>query len=125
MREFQQRRIFRHFIYSKFSIFLLFIVFIFFVFSTAGVYEKKMEAARKNSDVEKGLNDLKAKKDYLEAQVNRLNTDAGAEEELRDKFQIAKPGEKVLIIVNDNDKNTAKEPATGDNKSWFRSVFGL
>ena len=125
MREFQQRRIFRHFIYSKFSIFLLFIVFIFFVFSTAGVYEKKMEATRKNSDVEKELNDLKAKKDYLEAQVNRLNTDAGVEEELRDKFQIAKPGEKVLIIVNDNDKNTANEPTTGDNKSWFRSVFGL
>lgn len=126
MREFQQQRILRHLIYSKFSIFLLFAVFLFFAFSTIGIYKKKREAAQKNNDVEKELNDLMAKKDYLEAKVNRLDTGTGVEEELRDKFQIAMPGEEVLIIVDESGKGADKESAIEtEDKSWFFRLFGF
>lgn len=122
MREFQQRRIWRRLMYSKLSIFLLLIIFLFFVFSVIGVYRKSREATRKNDEVESELNELKAKKDYFEAEVGRLNTNAGVEEELRDKFQIAKPGERVIIIVDDNKDN--KEGSSSEKDSnWFWRIF--
>jgi len=123
MREFQQRRIWRRLMYSKLSIFLLFIVFLFFVFSIIGVYSKSREAIRKNDEVSTEFNELKAKKEYFEAEVRRLNTNAGVEEELRNKFQIAKPGEKVLVIVDDS-KNNKEETNSTKSLNWFWRIFG-
>lgn len=123
MREFQQRRILRSWLYSKLSIFLLIVVLIFFIFSIIGIYRKSREATRKNGEVSKELNELKAKKDYIEEEVERLKTNAGVEEELRDKFQIAKPGERVIIIVDDpKDKSEASD--VKDSSNWFWRIFG-
>jgi len=123
MREFQQRRIFRRLMYSKISIFFLSIIFIFFAFSVAGVYRKSKEASQKNNEVKSELNELKAKKDYLENEINRLNTNIGVEEELRDKFQVAKPGEKVIIILDDNKVDTG-EAKSKNSDNWFWRLLG-
>lgn len=114
----------RRLFYSKFSILLLFIVFISIVFSTVGVYRKSREAAQKNDEVKSKLDKLRAKKDYFDSEVARLKTNAGIEEELRDKFQIAKPGEEVLIIVDDA-RNNNEETNPVKSKSWFWGIFGF
>ena len=123
MREFQQRKMFRSLMYSKLAIFLLLVVFLFFIFSIIGVYGKNRKATGKNNEVESELNELRKKKDYFESEIDRLNTNAGAEEELRDKFQIAKPGERVLIIVDD-DKDGKGESSQEKSPNWFWRIFG-
>ncbi|MCR4283724.1 MAG: septum formation initiator family protein [Parcubacteria group bacterium] len=123
MREFQQRRILRRLMYSNVSIFFLLVIFIFFIFSIADVYNKSREAIKKNEEVSSELNDIKSKKDYFEAEIDRLNTNAGIEDELRDKFQIAKPGERVIIIVDDK-KDDSEDATPRKSLNWFWNIFG-
>jgi len=122
MKEFQQRKILRRLIYSKLSILFLFIIFIFLVFSTAGVYKKSREAIRKNNEVVNELNELNTRKLYFEEEIRRLNTNTGIEEEFRDKFQITKPGERVLIIVDDP-KDKSEVDDVKDDSNWFWQIF--
>lgn len=113
----------RRLMYSNVSIFFLLVIFIFFIFSIAGVYNKSKEAIKKNEEVSSELNDTKLKKDYFEAEIDRLNTNAGIEDELRDKFQIAKPGERVIIIVDDT-KDNNEEGSVKKSSNWFWRIFG-
>ena len=104
MKEFQERLFWRKIFFSKFTLILLTGILILFVYSTAKVYLRSREAAKVNDMVQKEINDLRAKKEELEASVNRLQTAAGAEEEVRDKFVVKKPGEKAVIIVDEGEK---------------------
>ncbi len=52
-----------------------------------------------NKIIEEEIKELNLKKDDLETRVTRLQTSVGKEEELRKKFQIKKPGEEMLVIV--------------------------
>ena len=104
MKEFQERLFWRRIFFSKFTIIFLTGILIFFVYSAAKVYLRSREAAKVNEMVQKEINDLMAKKAELEASVNRLQTKTGAEEEVRNKFMVQKPGEKTVIIVDEGEK---------------------
>ena len=75
------------------------------------------------------INELSARKDKLEANINRLNTEAGIEEELRRKFQIKKPGEEFIVIIEDNMKvpiTISDEKDTGfwnTTRNFINSLF--
>lgn len=57
-------------------------------------------------EAEIALANLKNKQAGLEKEIARLETDRGVEEELRRRFQVVRPGEQVLVIV-DKDNNKA------------------
>lgn len=124
MKEFQRRRFLRNIVYSKITSFALLIVLVFVSYQTFNLYKKSRQAVWRNNKVEVELGKLNNRKDYLESEVARLNTDVGAEEELREKFQVAKPGEKVLIILDQKEDNQNDEK-DADNKSFFKRFLGL
>ena len=51
-------------------------------------------------EVTREYESLKSRKDMLESEINRLKTDGGIEEEIRGKFNVAKPGETVVTVIN-------------------------
>jgi len=104
MKEFQERLFWRRIFFSKFTFVFLTGILIFFVYSTAKVYWRSRETAKVNEMAQKEINDLKAKKAELEALVNRLQTKTGAEEEVRNKFMVQKPGEKAVMIIDEGEK---------------------
>ncbi|MFH0803609.1 MAG: septum formation initiator family protein [Candidatus Tagabacteria bacterium] len=105
MREFQERRKLRRIIFSRFAFVLLGIILIFLTYSTAKIYLRSRQAKEVNEMVKKEVEDLKNRKSELEASVKRLQTEAGAEEEIRSKFPVQKPGENAVMIVEGETKS--------------------
>jgi len=116
MREFQERRVLRKVIFSKFTFIFLTAVLIFLIYSAAKIYLRSRDAREANRLVEQEIESLKAKKTELEASVNRLQTETGAEEEIRNKFPVQKPGEQTVVIVNQENKNN---PSANSSPSGF------
>jgi cell division protein FtsB len=122
MREFQQRRRLRKIIYSKIVFLLFFAVLVFLMFSTFQIYKKSQEAVFKNNEVKKELKELKSRKEHLDNEAARLRSTSGIEEEIREKFPVALPGEEVLIIL-DKGNNTEEEPEQEKKASFWQKIF--
>ena len=128
MREFRERRNLRRVFFSKFTLILLAVILIFLVYSSVKVYLKSREAAQVNAMLQKEVDDLRAQKAELEASVNKLQTKTGAEEAVRDKFMVQKPGEKTVIIVDEGNKKEnlpANVPSGFFPKIWqfIKNIF--
>ncbi len=121
MKEFQERLFWRKIFFSKLALIFLTGLLIFFVYSTVKVYWRSREAAKVNDIVQKEINDLRTKKEELEAIVKRLQTKVGAEEEVRDKFIVKKPGEEAVMII-DEEKKQENLPAN-ISSGFFRKIW--
>ena len=70
---------------------------------------------------------LRAREKILNDDISKLNTEQGVEETIRDKFQVVKEGEKMVVIV-DEEKKENKESVTVSNHSfwgWIKKTFGF
>lgn len=98
--------------YSRPVLIGLALVLGFVGFGTFRVYLKSRTAIAKNNEVKQELAVLEQRKKEMEERIARLETPAGLEEELRKKFNVSKPNENVLVIVDQNqeeDKIEEKE----------------
>lgn len=118
MLEFQRKRKTQKFIYSYFSIAILIIVIFLLSKSIFGLYSKAQASidARKQSEHE--YKELSARYDYVKGEIERLRTKEGIEEEVREKFSVVKPGEKLIVLVAG-----ASVPAPEEEKSFFKKIF--
>lgn len=127
MREFQERRFWRRIIFSKVSFAFLVGILVFLVYSAAKIYIRSREAREANNLIEQEIESLEAKKTELEASVNRLQTEAGAEGEIRSKFPVQKPGEQTVVIVEGENKNNLPASASPSfpQKIWqfIKDIF--
>lgn len=119
MRKFQDRRKFRKLIFSSLSFALLLIVSVLLVNATFKVYVKNNNAVEKNEKVKAQITELEERKRKLEAELARLQTQNGIEEEIREKFNMQKPGEQVLTIVENKEVNV--DLNEGESKDGFFS----
>ncbi len=122
MREFQERRYLKKIFLSRFVFFCLAVLLVFLAVSVTKSYKKSREAAALNKTVEDEIKDMNLKKNNLEANIERLKTSVGQEEELRKKFQIKKPGEEVLVIV-DEGPAAVSGSTTGQTKSFLEKTW--
>ena len=58
----------------------------------------------------------------LSSEIERLKTKDGIEEEIRNKFNVVKPGEHLVVIVDD--ASTSKNETTKQNTGWWGSFLG-
>ena len=101
MKEFQQRNKFKKIFLSR-PVFALFLcVAVLLTISTFKMYKKANDAVQRNEIIENELLNLEKRRKELEANVNRLRTRSGIEEELRKRFQVKKPGEEYIILLEE------------------------
>ncbi len=76
------------------------------------------------------LETLKQRAGSLEAKVKHLQDERGIEEEIRGRFDVAKEGERVVIILED-EKTASRTPVSSEgqrtvdetqNDSWFSAL---
>ncbi len=123
MREFQDRKKSRKRLYSIWSLLALLVVIFLFGKGVVSVYEKE-----KSTKVE--LNRLAAQKANIESRYNNiskenetLKTNDGIESAIRQKFDVAKKGEGVIVIV---DKTVeVPEEKKGFMRKMWDSVKGV
>lgn len=66
--------------------------------------------------------DLNRREEFLSSEIELLNDTEGVEGELRQRFGIAKPGEKVIVLVDEEATTTSPPPELSFWKkilSWF------
>ena len=101
MRQFADKRKIRKILYSPLSIIVLVALVFFLARAVWGVYLKNNISRQVREAAVRQINELEARKAELEEKLRELESPEGLEAEIRDKLPVAKPGEEVIIIVND------------------------
>ncbi len=115
MRNFQARRQMRKAVYSVPSLVLLLVLCFFSFRSVWGVYQKYALTEQLLSETEAAHEKLSSRTGELETATARLATDRGVEEEVRNHFQVARPGEDVVILVDEATTTATSTPP----KPWW------
>ena len=109
------------------NIFLIFlgIIILSFSFSMFSFMGKTEETIRNKKIIEDKITELEKSKEKLNSDIVKLKTEEGIEENIRDKFGLAKEGENMILITEDKkQKETQKEPDSGlfwsIIKSWLK-----
>lgn len=128
MREFQERKKLRKILYSKKILILLSIILVLLIYSTAKIYFKSRNALSKSEEARQELAELEQRKAELEKEIFRLQTPIGEEEEIRRKFNVSRPDEKMVVIVDkapENDKINLSEKTEFFGKIWsfIKNIF--
>lgn len=128
-RDFQRKKRIQKNIFSPLFILGLLFLFIILTIPTVKVYLKSRKAIERNKEIEAQIEDLRQRKAELEKEVARFETEEEVEEKIREKFDVALPGENVLKIIDksqENDKinnNEEKSGFFGKIWNWIKEVF--
>lgn len=74
-----------------------------------GVYQKERAAVENRQQAEAELAELQKRERELQEELARLQTERGKEAELRQQFEVAKEGEKLIVVV-DREEEGAERP---------------
>ena len=122
MREFQEKRKFKKIIYSGWLQIILGVILLALIFSTVKVYKKSRISSGKSQEIKEEMAKLEKRNAELGAEAARLESESGKEGEIRKRFDVAKPGEKILVIV---DKNSEDVKINGEinNIGFFSKIW--
>jgi cell division protein FtsB len=123
MLDFQQKKQFNKVVYSKITFVILLILIFFLARSTYDIYKKYRMSADDYAAVKKDYDGLTVRKEMLTSEINKLNTDSGMEEEIRSKFDVAKPGETVVVVI-DSTSSTSTDQNNSKGGFWS-NLFGI
>jgi cell division protein FtsB len=96
---------------------------ILLIFSFVGVFSflMKMRDTSKNRKIaEMKLVELQKSKDKLTSDIESLKTDKGLEENIREKFGLAKEGEGLILVVDEKNIESTEE---NTEKGWFSGLW--
>jgi len=115
----------RRFFGSGVAFFVTLTLFIVLAQAAVGMYSKSREAQEKRDDALAELRRLEARETDLQTEISRLSSDRGIEEELRDRYFVAREGERVAVIRTDliaQQQNTSRPEEKGFWKKVFSAV---
>ena len=118
----QQKRKVNQVLYHKVTLVVLFVVVLFVIRATWIVYQKKLESEELRDISLRYKNVLEERDRELGLQMDRLETEAGKEAEIRSKFSVAKEKENIVVIVEDS---STTKPAISSKSLWqkFLDLF--
>lgn len=103
--------------HSPIALGILFCIVMIFMYNMIGLIKKERETSKNKASELNKIEELRKRESVLSADIERLNTPEGIEASVRDKFQVVKPGEKEVLIVDDNQKQVSEDEAT-DHTFW-------
>lgn len=109
---------------SKPVLILLALVVVLFVWKVIGLSGKLEETYKDKKIEEQKISDLENQETKLTNNINKLSTDEGKEEVIRNNYGLVKSGENVIVIVDDkNQVATPPQPESNGFFSWFKNLF--
>jgi cell division protein FtsB len=121
MFDFQQKRKLKVFLHSELVWGVLGILTVFVLASAFDRYQiaKDMEERRVYLEIEAAQ--LEERKQALKAEVDYLSNERGIEAEMRRQFDVARDGEQVVIIVEEEPSTvTTTLPTLPESKPWYQ-----
>ncbi len=126
VRNFRERELSKTWRVLTSPLFLLFLLISLGIIGqgTWNMYLKSREAYAGKMDVEHSLTSLTEREKFLKGEVDRLNTQAGLEQAIREAFNVSKDGEKVYVIVDKlSATGTPNESVAASVIHWFQGLF--
>ncbi len=120
MRSFQQKKGWRHIFESMPVVIFLGILVLIFAWGVFGFWGKMRETSLNRKIIEDKIVELQKEKEKLTENISKLKTDEGVEENIREKFGLAKEGEEMIVVVENKDTSTVPLDA---NSGGFFSFF--
>lgn len=111
--------------HSPIALVVLFCFFLLFGYNVINLIEKERETTSKKELILEKIDNLKEREVSLSSNISKLKTEEGTEEIIREKYQVAKSGEKMVIIV-DEDREKLQTEVKSDAHgfgSWIKKVF--
>lgn len=117
---FQERKKLRKILYAKATLGVLFVLSVIVARGAWHVYQKAAIARAERTEAERSFEELAGRAKELEESITRLKSERGIEEEIRQKFTVARSGEEVVIVVDETSKKS-KNGASGESiSSWMK-----
>lgn len=110
MLEFYQKRTWRTIFHSPIALAIAIIICLVMIGVVYDRYAIEREMIGKRVEVEAKLQALELRKAELEAKVQYLSNDRGIEAEMRRNFDVARPGEQVVVILDNDASTTIVDP---------------
>ena len=85
------------------------------------VYKKERESRELRAQAERGLSDLEMRQAQLTADIEKLESDRGVEEALREQYELAEEGERLIVIVDPSISELLE--ATSTIQAWMKKMF--
>lgn len=117
MIDFYQKRKLRAVINSPYTQGVILFVALWVGWSAYVRYDIAMEMVERREVAEQEAAALEARKEALEEQVQYLSSDRGIEAEMRRQFDVALPGEQVVVIVEEENDGPIVQPLGGTTTS--------
>jgi cell division protein FtsB len=117
MREFQDKKKNRKRLYSIWSLLALLVVIVLFGKGVVSAYEKEKSTKEELNRLAAEKVDIERRYNNISKENETLNTNDGIESAIRQKFDVAKKGEGVIVIVD----KTVEVPEV--KKGFMRKVW--
>ena len=124
MFDFYQKRKLRGVLNSRITQIGIVIIALMVGYSAYTRYEIAMEMKERREVAEAEVKALEERKNTLEDQVEYLSSERGQEAEMRRQFDVALPGEQVVVIVEDEENEVEILPLATSTKQeeekWYQ-----
>ncbi len=113
--------------HSPLVLFVLFCVLVLFAYNIVGLIEKERETTKKKDIILSDIETLRGREKSLTENIEKLKTEEGIEETIRDKYQVVKEGEKMVSIVDqEKEENIQKDMIVNHGLwGWIKRTFKL
>ncbi len=102
---------------------LLALVCILAIYSVIGSISKYTLAREKYKNSKEELEKLEENKQKLESSLSVLSTDFGEEQVIRDKFNVVREGEGLIVIIDEKESASNASQTRSGFASFWRSLF--
>ena len=125
MKSFQKSGRLKYVMQSKLFLIFLGIIILGFFFNIFSFMNKMGETSRNKETIEDKVTELEKSKEKLNSEIIKLKTEKGIEENIREKFGLAKEGEEMIVIIEDKNSEEAEKKMDSEGffsflKNWFK-----
>lgn len=108
--------------YSKVSLLILFVILLI-VGKGAWNVHKKAEIARAERNIAlRYITQLETRNVEMLASLEHFKNDSGIEEEVRQKYTVARHGEEIVVVVDDDVKKGKNSEVVEKKSLWKRTM---
>lgn len=123
MQHFRKKQQFKRRLYSKLVLILLFVALLFVAHGTWGIFQKARQSKQLLERAQAEKAELAEKQAAIEYRIDRMKTQTGIEEEIRSKFDVAREGEQLIVIVENEEEVEIEEEESKGISGFFTTLF--
>lgn len=99
--EFQEKKTARKIIFSLPVLVGLIAITLWMIYGAISAAITLRELSQKNNELQKKIEDVQKSKEAIEKKMNLMETDYGIDLEARANFNLKKPGEEIILFIEE------------------------